>query len=191
MKCIAVGVAGGAAVQVNGVAGGDGLIGAGIGDGFGIFGIDDDGVGGAVLVAVVDDKAEDIAPGAVDGKAGLGRGEVVQGRDAAVGARGEGPAIGERIAIGIGRAGAIEQDFSAYRNTLIGTGIGNGRMVIGKAPFEAGGVERFGPVLANGISVLAGEGLARRQVAEIDVGVDDLRGGAEADQMAFDLLYRV
>ena len=62
MKLIAVGVSRGAAVQVNGVAGGDGLIGAGIGDGFGILGVDDDGAGGAVLVAVVDDKAEDQTP---------------------------------------------------------------------------------------------------------------------------------
>ncbi len=71
---------------------------------------------------------------------------------------------------------------------MIGTGFGNGRVIVGKTPFEIGRVERFGSVLANGIGVLAGEGLARRQVAEIDVGVNNLCGGAEADQMAFDLL---
>jgi len=189
LKLVAVGVARCAAVQVNGVAGGDGLVGAGIGYRFGIFGIDDNGADGAVLVAVIDDKADNIASCAVDDKAGFGRGEVVQCRDTIIGTRGECPAIGDGIAFGIGRAGAIKQDFSAHRNTLIGTGFGNGRVIVGKTPFEIGRIERFGSVLANGIGILAGEGLARRQVAEIDVGVNDLRGGTEADQMAFDLLY--
>ena len=128
-ECIAVHVAAEAPVQHHGVAHARRLVGARAGSRCGVARADGDGRCSAAQGTIAHHELDHIAASAVGGEARVDRGRTGQRSRAARRAAGDGPGIGQRIAIRVAGGCAVEGGQFAYTHGVVGTGVGQRRTV--------------------------------------------------------------
>jgi hypothetical protein len=111
----------------------DALVWAGVGDRAAVLGADDDGIGNAVEFAVADDELDEVLAGFVGGEARRDGEAVDQAGEAAERMVFEGPGVAQRVAVRVGRSGTAELDRVADLDRLVGSGVGERRLVDGAA----------------------------------------------------------
>ena len=116
-------------VQMDRGTRGDELVMPRIGDGPRIRGAYDDRRRSAIASAVVDDELHGVRAGSIDDETRVDRCGVRESRPTAVRNSGQAPAIGQRVAVDVGRSGAVECHRRASRHSLIGAGVGHGGVI--------------------------------------------------------------
>jgi hypothetical protein len=177
------GVARGAAVEGDQAAERDGLIGSGVGQRRGVGGGQGNAGRGAVDAAVVDDQLGDVGAGEIGGEAGPDAARVAEHGLAGGGTREQRPAEGQRVAIDVAGAAAVEGDDGAERDRLVGTGMGDRRRVFGADADRVGQARK--PAVADGQRDQVAAGQIDEQTRIDAVGVAE--GGAAARRDAAQL----
>ncbi len=108
---------------------GDELVTPRIGDGPRIRGAYDYRCRCAIASAVVNDQLRGVRAGSIDDKTRIDRCGVRENRPTAVWNSRQAPAIGQRIAVDVGRLGAFERHRRAGCHSLIGPGVGHGGVI--------------------------------------------------------------